>query len=158
MHFHSLKQNSRPKRIELRALKNKRPTQRTRHLADGPPGANHHNPRNSPKLPIDGSPKPLRVSRWNFGDTMGTPKGRYAPKILASNSPQIPESRMSWLNLKNSQSTKYHQLRELYTRFEGQDHQEKSHTNLMCDSQHNTRKAMPPKPSTKIPRKNFENH
>jgi hypothetical protein len=29
---------------------------------------------------IDGSPKPLGISRRNFGETMSTPKRRNAPK------------------------------------------------------------------------------
>jgi hypothetical protein len=37
----------------------------------------------------------------------------------------------------------------LPTKFEGQDHQEKRHTNLMCDSQNKSHKETPPKASHK---------
>jgi hypothetical protein len=37
--------------------------------------------------------------------------------------------------------------------FEGQDHQEKRHTNLMCDSQHKSHKETHPKPSHENPLK-----
>jgi hypothetical protein len=57
------------------------------------------------------------------------------------------------LNNKNSSSTKNHQIRELSMGFEGQDHQEKRHTNLMCDSQNKSRKETPPKASHENPKK-----
>jgi hypothetical protein len=85
---------------------------------------------------------------------MNTQKGIYAPTISASNSLQLPESRISWLNLKNSGSTKNPQTGELSTGFEGQDHQEKRRTNLMCDSRYKSRKETPPKPSHENPKKN----
>jgi hypothetical protein len=86
-------------------------------LADSPLGVNQHSSRNNPKLLINGSPKPLGVLRQKFGE-MNTPKGRYALKIPTFNSLQLPESRISWLNLKNSGSTKNHQIGELSTGFE----------------------------------------
>jgi hypothetical protein len=46
--------------------------------------------------------------------------------------------------MKNSKTTR---IEGLPTGFEGQDHQEKRHTNLMCDSQNKSRKETPPKPS-----------
>jgi hypothetical protein len=48
-------------------------------------------PRNSPKLSIDGSPKPLGVLRRNFGEMMNTTRRGYAQTITASNFLQLPE-------------------------------------------------------------------
>jgi hypothetical protein len=84
---------------------------------------------------------------------MNTPRGRYAPKISASNSLQLPESQISCLYLKSTKNSKTTKIEGLPTGFEGQDHEEKRHTNLMCDSQHKSREGTPPKPSHKIPPK-----
>jgi hypothetical protein len=45
----------------------------------------------------------------------------------------------------------------LSMRFEGQDCQEKRHTNLMCDSHHKSHKDTPPTNPYEIPRKGSEN-
>jgi hypothetical protein len=55
----------------------------------------------------------------------------------------------------NSKTTK---IEGLPMRLEGQDHQEKGHTNLMCDSQKKSRKETPPKASDENPKKSSENH
>jgi hypothetical protein len=57
--------------------------------------------RNSPKLSIDGSPKPLGVLRQNFWEMKSTSKGRYAPKISDSSSLQLPESQILAKNTMN---------------------------------------------------------
>jgi hypothetical protein len=60
------------------------------------------------------------------------------------------------LYLKNTKNLKTTKIEGLSTRFEGQDHQEKRHTNLMCDSQHipqrNTSKTFPRKFLQEYPR------
>jgi hypothetical protein len=53
----------------------------------------------SPKIaqkttPREGYARPLGVLRRNIGEMMNTPRGRYAPKISASNSLQLSESRI----------------------------------------------------------------
>jgi hypothetical protein len=55
------------------------------------------------------------------------------------------ESQISWLNLKNSGSTKNHRIGELSTGLEGQGHQEKRHKVLMCDSHNKSHKETPSK-------------
>jgi hypothetical protein len=50
-------------------------------------------------------------------------------------------------DLKNTKNSKTTKIEGLPMGFEGQDHQEKKHTNLMCDSQYKSCKEMPPKPS-----------
>jgi hypothetical protein len=84
---------------------------------------------------------------------MSTLKGRYTPKISASNSLQLPESQISCLYLKNTKNSKTTKIEGLPTGFEGQDHQEKRHTNLMCDFQNKSRKETPPKASHENPKK-----
>jgi hypothetical protein len=110
-----------------------------------------------PKLSIDGSPKPLGVLRRNFGEMMNTPRRGYALKITASNFLQLPESQISSLYIKNTKNSKTTKIEGLAKEFEGQDHQEKRHTNLMCDSQKNPAKKHLQKLTKKIPRKGFEN-
>jgi hypothetical protein len=66
---------------------------------------------------------------------------------MASNSLQLPESQISCLYLKNTKNSKTTKIEGLPTGFERQDHQEKRHTNLMCDSQNKYRKETPPKAS-----------
>jgi hypothetical protein len=51
-----------------------------------------------------------------------------------------------------------HQIEGFPTGFEGQDHQEKRHNNLMCDSQNKSRKENLQILLTRIPRKGSENH
>jgi hypothetical protein len=80
------------------------------------------------------------------------------PKDSSSNFLQLPESQISCLYLKNTKNSRTTKIEGLPTGFEGQDLQEKRHTNLMCDSQHKSRKETPLKPSHKIHQKGFENH
>jgi hypothetical protein len=54
--------------------------------------------------------------------------------------------------MKNSKSTK---IEGLPTGFEGSDHQEKRHTNLMCDSQNKSREETPLKASHENPKKDL---
>jgi hypothetical protein len=68
-------------------------------------------------------------------------------KLSVSNSPQHLESQISCLYLKNTKNSKTTKIEGLPTGLEGQDHQEKRHTNLMCDSQNKSRKETPPKAS-----------
>jgi hypothetical protein len=68
---------------------------------------------------------------------------------MASNSLQLPESQISCLYLKNTKNSKTTKIEGLPTGFEGQDHQEKRHANLMCDSKNksmkvHTRSSLPP--------------
>jgi hypothetical protein len=84
---------------------------------------------------------------------INTPRRGYAPKITASNFLQLPESQISSLYLKNTKNLKTTKIEGLPTGFEGQDHQEKSHTNLMCDFQNKSHKETPPKPSHENPKK-----
>jgi hypothetical protein len=84
---------------------------------------------------------------------MNTPSRGYDPKISASNSLQLPESRILCLYLKNTKNTKTTKIEGLPTGFEEQDHQEKRHTNLICDSQNKSRKETPPNPSHENPKK-----
>jgi hypothetical protein len=49
-------------------------------------------PRIRPKRSINGSPKPLGFLRRNFREMMNTPRRSYAPKIMASNTLQLPKS------------------------------------------------------------------
>jgi hypothetical protein len=84
---------------------------------------------------------------------MSTLKGIYAPKISASNSLQLPESQILFLYLKNTKNLKTTKIEGFPTGFEGQDHQEKRHVNLMCDSQNKSHKETPPKPSHENPKK-----
>jgi hypothetical protein len=84
---------------------------------------------------------------------MNTPRIGYAPKIIASNSLQPPESQISNLYLKNTKNSKTTKIVGLPTGFEGQDHQQNRNTNLMCDSQNKSRKEAPSKPSRKNPNK-----
>jgi hypothetical protein len=72
---------------------------------------------------------------------------------MASNSLQLPESQISCLYLKNTKNSKTTKIEGLPPGFEGQDHQENRHTNLMCDSQNKSRKETPPKPSHENPKK-----
>jgi hypothetical protein len=75
-------------------------------------------------------------------------------KILGHKANQNAGNRITIeLNYKNSSSTKNHQIREHSMEFEGQDHQEKRHTNLMCDSQNKSHKETPPKASHEDPKK-----
>jgi hypothetical protein len=83
---------------------------------------------------------------------MNNPRRGYAPKITASNSLQLPELQISSLYLKNTKNSKTTKIEGLPTGFEGKDHQEKRHTNLMCDSQNKSRKETPPKPSHENPK------
>jgi hypothetical protein len=134
-----------------------------RHLADGPrlprgrstrcESAQPRNPRTNLQLAIDGSPKPQWVLRRNFREMMSTQKWRYAPKITASNSLQLPESQISCLYLKNTKNSKTTKIEGLPTGFEGQDHKEKRHTILMCEFQNKSRKETPPNPSHENPKK-----
>jgi hypothetical protein len=118
--------NPRPKRIELWARKNKWQTRRTGHLADGPRWPRGRSARcESTQLEKQPQTSDQWISQttWSletkiWGDEH--PKGRYALKIPTFNSLQLPESRISWLNLKNSGSTKNHQIGELSTGFEWQ--------------------------------------
>jgi hypothetical protein len=75
------------------------------------------------------------------------------PKIMASNFLQLPKLQNSCLYLKNTKNSKTTKINGLPTGFEGQDHQEKRHTNLMCDSQNKSRKEKPPRPSHENPKK-----
>jgi hypothetical protein len=75
------------------------------------------------------------------------------PKIMASNSLQLPESQISCLYLKNTKNSKTTKIKGLQTGFERQDHEEKSHTNLMWDSQNKSHKETPPNPSHESPKK-----
>jgi hypothetical protein len=77
---------------------------------------------------------------------------------MAFNSLQLLESQISCLYLKNTKNSKTSKIEGLPMGFEGQDHQEKRHTNLTCDSQNKSYKETPPKLLTKIPRKSSENH
>jgi hypothetical protein len=81
---------------------------------------------------------------------------RYAPNITASNSLQLPESQISCLYLKNTKHSKTTKIEGLPTGFEGQDHQEKRHTNLMYDSKNKSRKETSPKPSHENPKKRLQ--
>jgi hypothetical protein len=72
---------------------------------------------------------------------------------MAFNSLQPPESQISCLYLKNTKNSKTTKIEALPTGFEGQDHQEKRHTNLMCDSQNISHKETPPKASHENPKK-----
>jgi hypothetical protein len=90
---------------------------------------------------------------------MSTLRWRYAPKITASNSLQLSGSQISFLYLKNTKNSKTTKIGGLPTGFKGQDHQEKRHTNLICDSKKkNPTKKHLQKLLTKIPRKSSENH
>jgi hypothetical protein len=60
------------------------------------------------------------------------------------------------LYLKNTKNSKTTKIEGLPTRFEGQDHQEKRHTNLMCDSQNKSRKETAPKASHENPKKELQ--
>jgi hypothetical protein len=84
---------------------------------------------------------------------MNTPRRGYAPKITASNFLQLLKSQISSLYHKNTKNSKTTKIEGLPTGFEGQDHQEKRHTNLMCDSQNKSRKETPPKASHENPKK-----
>jgi hypothetical protein len=84
---------------------------------------------------------------------MNNPRRGYAPKLTASNSLQLPESQISSLYLKNTKNSKTTKIEGFPTGFEGKDHQEKRHTNLMCDSQNKSRKKTLPKPSHENPKK-----
>jgi hypothetical protein len=84
---------------------------------------------------------------------MNTLRIGYAPKIIASNYLQLPESQISNLYLKNTKNSKTTKIEGLPTGFEGKDHQQKRHTNLMCDSQNKSCKEAPPKPSRENPNK-----
>jgi hypothetical protein len=77
------------------------------------------------------------------------------PQISFSNSMQLSESQISCLYLKNTKNSRTTKIEGLPTRFEGQDHQEKRHTNLICDSQHKSRKETPLNHSHKNPQKRF---
>jgi hypothetical protein len=72
---------------------------------------------------------------------------------MAFNFLQLPESQMSCLYLKNTKNSKTTKIEGLPTGFEGQDNQEKRHTNLMCDSQNKSSKETPPKASRENPKK-----
>jgi hypothetical protein len=63
-------------------------------------------------------------------------------KEFYQNALNIGELQISWLNLKNSGSTKNYQIIELSTAMEGQGHQEKMHKVIMCDSNNKSRKEM----------------
>jgi hypothetical protein len=89
---------------------------------------------------------------------MSTTMGRYAPKVSTSDSLQLPESQILCLYLKSMKNTKTTKIEGIPTGFEGQDHQEKRHTNLMCDSTTKSHKETPPNPSYEIPKKGSENH
>jgi hypothetical protein len=65
----------------------------------------------------------------------------------------LPESQISCLYLKNTKNSKTTKIEGLPTGFEGQDNQEKRHTNLMCDSQNKSHKETPPKASHENPNK-----
>jgi hypothetical protein len=87
---------------------------------------------------------------------MNTPRRGYAPKITASNFLQLSKSQISCLYLKNTKNSKTTKIRGFPTGFEGQDHQEKRHTNLMCDFQNKSHKETPPNPSHENPRKRLQ--
>jgi hypothetical protein len=74
-------------------------------------------------------------------------------KELNRNALNHGESQISWLNLKNSGSTKNHRTRELSTGFEGQGHQKKRQKVLMCDSYNKSHKETPPKLCHENPKK-----
>jgi hypothetical protein len=72
---------------------------------------------------------------------------------MASNSLQLSESQISSLYLKNTKNSKTTKIKGLPTGCEGQDHQEKRHTILMCDSQNKSLKETPPEASHEKPKK-----
>jgi hypothetical protein len=72
---------------------------------------------------------------------------------MASSSLQLSESQISSLYLKNMKNSKTTKIKDLPTGLEGQDHQEKRHTDLMCDSQNKSRKETPPNLSHENPKK-----
>jgi hypothetical protein len=96
-------------------------------------------------LSINQSPdSPNRLQR-NFGDAWVTSWMTYPSMQFHQNTLNHRKSQISWLNLKNSGSTKNHQIGELSTGLEGKGHQEKRHKVLMCDSHNKSRKERPSK-------------
>jgi hypothetical protein len=78
--------------------------------------------------------------------------------LKPQNSKKKEDSQISCHYLKNTKNTKTTKKEGLPTGLEGQDHQEKRHNNLMCDSQLKSRKEMPPKFSHENPQKGSENY
>jgi hypothetical protein len=84
--------------------------------------AQKNRPRVNSKLSIDGSPKPLGDLRRNFGEMMNTPRRGYAPKIIASNSLQLPESQILAKNTMTLGSSKSQRIEGQIQGLRGQDH------------------------------------
>jgi hypothetical protein len=95
----------------------------------------------------------LHDLKENFGEGRNTSWVTSSSNLKPQNSLEKEESQIMCLYLKNTKNSKATKIEGLPTGFEGQDHQEKRHTNLMCDSQHKSRKQIPLKPSHENPKK-----